>query len=552
MAITLTDSVTYKRLVAAGNDEIWYEDIDVAAGTMVELTAATGDIDTSDQLMMFEAYQKVFVVNGANLKVIDFLNTKLTCAALTDPPAKGDILTQVTSGAVMVVDFVNKAKTAIYGYVTNGTFNTVDNVSSNDSDADMSPATFVPSAVTAGPHWYDWTTYPDTVKDGVTRDYGDLPAKAYIGCLYLGRPVLSGNPNTPFQWYMARFNHPWDFAYVSGDSLTAIAGGDGDAGEFGDIIRSMIPYKDDYMVTGCASSMWFMAGDPASGGYIRELSLTTGIFGASSWCFDPYDNFYFWGANGLYRTTIPGSPVCISRQRLPNLVKDMDADTSTHRITLAYDRFREGIVITITKLSDGTNNNWFYSPLVASEGNGAGGFFPETYPDSCGVYAMYDYQANNEDYKGLLLGCADGYIRVFDSNAKSDDIGASDQAINSYVTLGPIAMFQDAGDQQGKFSMCNIVTAGGGAGGTQPDSDDVSYKVFADTNAEKLLELMVADGTPKFGGTFTAPGRRSSNKSLHRVLGSFIGFKLSNTTLDESWSFEKLIGTVVKSGKVKR
>ena len=34
----------------------------MAAGTMTELTDAQDDIDTSDQLIMFEAYQKVIVV----------------------------------------------------------------------------------------------------------------------------------------------------------------------------------------------------------------------------------------------------------------------------------------------------------------------------------------------------------------------------------------------------------------------------------------------------------------------------------------------------------
>ncbi|GAH06211.1 unnamed protein product, partial [marine sediment metagenome] len=61
--VDLTDVVTTKRLVACGNDEVYYE---VSAGTMTEITDVLGAaIDTSDQLVMFEAFQKVFVVNGA-------------------------------------------------------------------------------------------------------------------------------------------------------------------------------------------------------------------------------------------------------------------------------------------------------------------------------------------------------------------------------------------------------------------------------------------------------------------------------------------------------
>jgi len=78
MAVSLTDQQAYRRLVAAGNDLLFYEDIDVAAGTMTQLAASDGDIDTSDQLNIFEAYGKVFVVNGSNLKVADFINVKIT------------------------------------------------------------------------------------------------------------------------------------------------------------------------------------------------------------------------------------------------------------------------------------------------------------------------------------------------------------------------------------------------------------------------------------------------------------------------------------------
>ncbi|MCJ7828912.1 MAG: hypothetical protein MUP81_04140, partial [Dehalococcoidia bacterium] len=68
MTITLTDKLVYKKIVVAANNEIWWE---MSAGTMLQLAASKSAIDTSDQLMMFEGEQKVFVVNGSNLKVAD-------------------------------------------------------------------------------------------------------------------------------------------------------------------------------------------------------------------------------------------------------------------------------------------------------------------------------------------------------------------------------------------------------------------------------------------------------------------------------------------------
>jgi hypothetical protein len=76
MAVSVAGSSIKKRLIAIGNDEFWYEDLDVGAGEWKELAAANGDIDTTKQIWAFELYGKVFVVNGTNRKVADFINVK--------------------------------------------------------------------------------------------------------------------------------------------------------------------------------------------------------------------------------------------------------------------------------------------------------------------------------------------------------------------------------------------------------------------------------------------------------------------------------------------
>jgi len=265
----------------------------MAAGTMLELAGASSDIDTSDQLNMFEAFQKVFVVNGTNLKVADFVNTKLNHGELTTQHIKGDILTQDTDNK-MVVDFTNTAKTATYGYVIAGTFDTTNEVTGSGSGTAFTPdvgingmlthaalttahaaddiltqdtthkmtveytdtakthtygritagtfdttnevtgsgsgTAFIPSTVdTSPPLWYDWTTY-DTNDEGT---YGAMPEAAYLGCRYHGRCVLSGNPDYPNQWYMSKVADPWNWLYSSVDPLTGVAGNLGDAGDSG-------------------------------------------------------------------------------------------------------------------------------------------------------------------------------------------------------------------------------------------------------------------------------------------------------------------------------
>ena len=63
--------------------------------TLTTITDSIGDLDTSDALQAFEAFQKVFVANGSNLKVVDFVNCELTHGALATAHAKVDTLTKL-------------------------------------------------------------------------------------------------------------------------------------------------------------------------------------------------------------------------------------------------------------------------------------------------------------------------------------------------------------------------------------------------------------------------------------------------------------------------
>lgn len=598
MAVTITDRITYKRLIAAGNDELFYEDINVA-GTMIELPAATGDIDTSDQLVVFEAYQKVFVINGTKLKVADFKNIKLTHTALTTAHALGDILTQATSNATMIVDFTNAAKTATYGFVTGDTWNTTNSVTGGGSGTAFTPtgingmlthavlatahssgdvltqattsATmtveytnvlktqtwgritagtfnttnavtgsgsgtgFTPTATDVSPPlWYDYTVYPGGAS-------GSLPDAAYLGCLFLGSVYLAGDPDYPNQWHKSRQTNPWDYAYISLDAQSATAGGNPNIGKIGDIIRALIPYSDDYLVVGCASSMWYMVGDPAAGGKPYELDLTVGMFGAKSWCLDGVGNLYFWGTNGVYKTTIPGKPVCISEQVLPDLVEDEDANATTHRITMAYAHRKNGILICVTKLSDGTNSNYFYS--LKTEG-----FFPETYPEECGAYSLFDYAANDNDHKDLLVGCKDGYIRKFGSSTYSDDIGASNEAIDSYVTFGPLKLGNE--NQEGILSFITAITTGSRAGTALVDSAALTCSVWVGLAPDDIDEKLLLNTSPNLVATIIAPGRNRGGGIKRPVRGMYAGVRLGNSIAGETWGLENIVFEGGPSGKV--
>jgi len=477
----------------------------------------------------------------------------LTCSALTYPPAHGDILIQATSLAQMVVDYVNTAKTAVYGYVTTGTFNTANSVSilSSSQNTVMTPSSFIPSDAAAAPHWYAWTAYPDTKDDeDVVRTYGSLPTSAYLGCLYRGRCVLSGDPHYPHQWYMSRVANPWDWKYVVNDSLAPVAGNNTDAGEIGDIVRALIPYKDDYLVFGCSDSIWFLNGDPAAGGSLNELSLVTGIYGAFSHCWDDIGNLYFWGIDGLYRSNIPGFPTNISKMRLPNIIVDEAADPNTHRVVLGYDRKRHAVLISIVTIATGANSNYFFD--ISEEA-----FYPESYPTAGGPYSLFYYAANDPAYSDLLVGCKDGYIRKFNNSLKSDNlaadaVGVGTSIISSYVVLGPMPLNKDP-DNFGKISMINVTTAGGGSGGTQADSNDIQCRIFTGYTPEEIIENVVANSGFDFTVTILGPAKRfGKGQTLRqRARGMYAAIRLANSTVDQSWAFEQVTGIVQPSGKMR-
>lgn len=530
MAVSLTDVTTSKQLVALGNDTLYYESM---AGTLTKLAASDGDIDTSDQLNIASAFQKAFIVNGSNLKVADYINTKLSVAALTTAPTRGSTVTQATTNATMIVDYVNAAKTEIYGYNNSGTFDTT--AGHTLSGGGMDPETRVPSAVTSSPHWYDWTVYI-----GDTTTYGTMPSKAYLICVYHGRVILSGNPEYPHQWYMSRIANPFDFLYGSDDAMSAVAGNNADAGQGSDIVRALIPFHDDYLIFGCASTMRVLRGDPVAGGSLDNLSDTTGVFGANSWCFDGDQNLYFFGTGGIYRVDRNFSGLeNLTEKVLPEIIQDEAADPTTHRVTMGFDRKRNGLLICITTIATGSNSNYFFSLKT-------GGFYPETYPNECGPYSLYYYAANDPDYSDLLVGCKDGYIRKFVDTAKDDDVGGTDDAISSYVTL-PILPLNNEGSE-GKLTALTFHSAGGATGGGFTDSDGFSWELHKGKDAETVLEDIIDGATASITGTVSGTGR--SGRDRLRLRGAYAGLKLYNSTASETWGINSCLFDSVVGGKL--
>ena len=389
----------------------------------------------------------------------------------------------------------------------------------------------------APPHWYDWTVY------GNSTTFGAMPAQANEGCNYRGRANLTADKDYPHQWYQSRQKNPWDWNYTDNDAQAPVAGNDADAGEVGDIIVVSIPYKDDYLIHACANTLWYMVGDAASGGEIVELDLTNGILGPRAWCWDNRNNLYILGTTGLLK--IPpgfGAPENITSLSWPNFIKDLAYNSATHRIVMGFDRIRNGIKISKTTLADGTNSCWWYDFR-------AEGLFPESYPEECGTYCMFYYESVDPTYSGLLEGDFDGYIRQSVDSAVDDDIGDTDEAIDSYYTLGPIRMGKET--REGIVTSLLGVPAGGITSGSLTKSNDIAWKLWTAETADELVEKLLANTNPKITGTMTALGTIRGARKRREVRGMYTGIRLGNNTAAETWSLERLQINIKAGGRLK-
>jgi hypothetical protein len=368
-----------------------------------------------------------------------------------------------------------------------------------------------------------------------------MPTYATLVAAYRGRLVLAGNREYPYQWYMSRVADPWDFEYTAGDPLTAIAGSNADAGMLGDIIRALIPYSPDFMIFGCANSMWLMNGDPASGGSLDEITRDTGIYGSRSWCKDDKGDLYFFGTYGLYHMAGGrGRPSNILSAVWPNLIDDWGLNPNSHRIVMGYDVQRAGIVVCMTNLTDGTNKAFFYHVPT-------GAVFPETYHTECAPYSMCAYPSDDAETKGLILGCQDAYLRHFEDGATAD-VGSVTTAAVISAYVGWVEKLTEDDDTNMKLNWLFVETGGAISGDTQTDTTSVNMSLYAADDAETCMQKM-AVGTVAFLSTsFSGNGRQ--NKFRQRIKTPYLGVQFATSSAAAYWTINKIVGDVEPSGGI--
>ena len=131
-----------------------------------------------------------------------------------------------------------------------------------------------------------------------------------------------------------------------------------EAGEEGEDVVALIPYKDQFLLGFTSEETWSQHGDPYAGPR-HCVSREIGIVGEDAWCM-AHDTAYFLSSLGLYSVGADGSGLKpLSEEAVPEDLTGVDDSNCT----LTYNQSDHGVYI------HKTGTDWFYDTAN-------GGFWP--------------------------------------------------------------------------------------------------------------------------------------------------------------------------------
>lgn len=361
----------------------------------------------------------------------------------------------------------------------------------------------------------DWAT--DITGGTLPQGSTDTTLACRIMALYRGRIVMSGLQEEPQNWFMSKSGDPfdWDYSPATTSAIQAVAGNNTEAGLMGDVITCLAPYNDDIMIMGGANTLWIMAGDPAAGGQIDNVSHNIGIVGPDAWTFDTAGNFYFVGLNGFYRMPAGGgAPENLTRGRLDRVFRELD--TAFSRVWVVYDQRWHGVHIFAAPTNEplaGAIHYWWDERTNS--------FWPDQYPASFGPTAVLSYYDENPDNTGVLLGGYDSVVRSFE-DANTDDDGT---AISSFLRFAPIHPGKNV--VNARVSDVNIQLDG--------DSGNAALNYFVGGSVE-AAEAAADAGTARVSRTVVG-GRNPFFRN--RISGNAFILELEHNALGSTYAFEE-------------
>lgn len=344
-----------------------------------------------------------------------------------------------------------------------------------------------------------------------------------------GRLIFSGLKSDPHNWFMPAQGDPTNFNYAPDPyvSTAAIAGSNAPCGKCPDMVQGVIPLSDDLALFGCDHSIYRLSGDPAFGGRFDLVSSTTGMAFGRAWCLDPEGTIYFYGSRGrIWR--LKGNGVLQPISMPIDSSRLFDIDLSAHQVTMSWDDRWQGLHVFITPYDPTLDavhywwdaNNNAVSPMATPQPSG--GWWPDEFANKLhNPLTAHMLDGDDPADRRLLLAGRDGYIRVYDDEAESDD----GYPITSQVFLGPL-LFNGGAATLTDLQMIMAT-----------DSADVGYGVRVGESAAAAFASESRDE-----GIFAAGRNRSQ---AIRAFGHAAYVVLGSSEIATRWSVESLRAVVV-------
>lgn len=336
---------------------------------------------------------------------------------------------------------------------------------------------------------------------------------ARVVAAHKGRIYLAGMDESPHAIHASAVRNPqmWDTGEAAEGRAFAL-GVDRKPGASHTIL-SLNSVTDNVLMIGMSRSIAMLIGDPIDGfPEIAEVASDVGISGL---------NAVTTGINGvniahspdagLLLVPVTGAPVPVSAPVLTELIQFERGLRDDYAVSLARDTQRHGTHVFLTRRNSTGSVHLWYDEKYGGFQPGAGGFFPEEYPDAVGPTCAVNWRGY------VVLGGKTGYIwKVGTTDA---DDGAA------IATRMPLALMNDE-DVMGDTILSYLRLE------LSDDSDDVLLRIFGGatvesaydrTNRELLLSRTINPFAPPL---------------IFRLRSRALVAEISSSTAGEAWQIE--------------
>lgn len=371
----------------------------------------------------------------------------------------------------------------------------------------------------------------NTVSD-LTADTGKgtAPAGCKLVLIWRDRLILANQNGFEHNVYMSRAGNHNDWLFGQDDVLSAIALNDSTvAGRIGDPVTALIAATDDMMLISTDHQLFAVIGDPGANGTITVVSPSVGVMGPDAWAVDPKGNIYFVGNAGFYAyqpgkgyQTLYSEPQNLAEGKVAQIFAGIDRSNTI--VSCCWDRDRFGCWIFMTPMDGEQPTHLWYDERTQS-------FWRVQFPSSVGPYSQIIYDGDGPTDRQILLGGEDGVIYKIDPLNTTDD----GVLIESYVNIGPLKLADPFSASQIVAMECVLGTD------TTPA---LGFEVYVGDDAEDAI-----NSAASFTGTYSVAGRQP--RVLTRARGNTAFLKLHNTTLGQSWAFERAALATLPGGPLR-